>query len=379
METPARTPLSAANLPALLRPLLRGKATGVLRAYRAGITKVVYVSAGRLIFATSTDPDDRLGERLLMKGTITYRALEDSVQAIRAGKRQGTIFVENGAIRSRDLVTGVTEQVQDIVYGLFRWDDGEIEFEAGDLPSREVIVLRMSTGDLILEGVRRIEGWNRIRQAVGPLEQRYALSREATPLLAGLSLQKHELALVAALDGPASVEEICSALRQADYLTCRAILGLWAVGVLDRIPEDLDQPPTAPEKTEPHVERSRGASVSREIELFGELHRFLFDLVSFELRDRAAPFFGRALARAREDIPPLFEGVSIDGTGQLDAVQLRQNIVGHELASYRRGLDHLLEIEQEMARVALGERKAAIIADGILALERQQLDRDASR
>src|SRR5512145_701789 len=128
MASFARTSLRETSLPALLRPLLREKATVVLRAHRGAITKAVYVSEGRLIFATSTDPDDRLGERLLMKGTISFRALEDSVLAIRAGKRQGTIFVENGAIRSRDLVTGVTEQVQDIVYSLFRWDDGEIEF-----------------------------------------------------------------------------------------------------------------------------------------------------------------------------------------------------------------------------------------------------------
>jgi hypothetical protein len=268
----------------------------------------------------------------------------------------------------------VTEQVQDIVYSLFRWDDGEIEFEGGDLPSREVIVLRMSTGDLLLEGVRRIEGWSRIRQGVGPLEQRYALSRDATPLLAGLSLQKHELALVAAFDGPAAVEEICAALRQSDYLTCRALVGLWSVGVLDRVPQDLDQPPPR-EKTEPHAERSPGASIGREVELFNELHCFLFDLVTFELRDRSSAFFLRALTRAREDFPALFDGASIDSSGRVDPVQLRQNVVGHEIAGYLRGLDHLLVIEQDMARGALGERKAAIIADGLLALKQQQLER----
>jgi hypothetical protein len=233
----------------------------------------------------------------------------------------------------------------------------------------------MSTGDLILEGVRRIEGWGRIRQAVGPLEQSYTLSRESTPLLAGLSLQKHELSLVAALDGPATVEEICGALRQTDYLTCRAILGLWAVGVLDRIPQDLDQPKAPAEKTEPHAERSRGASIGQEVELFGELHRFLYDLVSFELRDRTGAFFAKALARAREELPALFEGVTLDSSGRPDPVQLRQNIVGNEVAGYLRGLNHLLEIEQEMARGALGERKAGIIADGLLALEQQQLER----
>jgi hypothetical protein len=71
---------------------------------------------------------------LLRKGLISYRDLEESVRGIRAGRRQGTILVERGAIRSRDLVQGVTEQVQEIVYSLFLWQDGLYEFVEGTSP-----------------------------------------------------------------------------------------------------------------------------------------------------------------------------------------------------------------------------------------------------
>ena len=99
---PLRGFLEEDSLPALLRPLVRAKKTGVAAPHpRDSVTKTVYLSEGRLIFATSTDPDDRLGEMLLRKGLITYRSLEESVQAIKAGKRQGTILVESGAIRSQ--------------------------------------------------------------------------------------------------------------------------------------------------------------------------------------------------------------------------------------------------------------------------------------
>ena len=108
-----RGDLAPGGLPALLRPLVRARKTGVLRCTRDRFAKTVYLSDGRLIFATSTDPDDRLGEMLLRKGLISYRSLEESVRAIKAGKRQGTLLVESGAIRSKDLVEGVTEQVQE--------------------------------------------------------------------------------------------------------------------------------------------------------------------------------------------------------------------------------------------------------------------------
>ena len=169
----------------------------------------MYLSEGRLIFATSTDPDDRLGEMLLRKGLISYRALEESVQAIRAGKRQGTLLVESGAIRSSDLVEGVTEQVQEIIYSLFQWDEGAWEFQEGDLPSREVIVLRMSTADLMMEGVRRVARWTRIRTGVGGLDQRYAPRRGLRRAPGAMTLQKDELNLLATLDGVMTLEEIC--------------------------------------------------------------------------------------------------------------------------------------------------------------------------
>ena len=176
-----RGTLDQVGVPAILRALVRADKTGPLRFTRGRVTKTVYLQGGRLIFATSTDPDDRLGEMLLRKGLIGYRDLEESVKAIRAGKRQGTALVESGSIRSRDLVQGVTEQVQEIVYSLFLWEDGAYEFVEGDLPTREVILLRMPTEDILMEGIRRVERWSRIQAGAGPLEQRYTPSPQSTP------------------------------------------------------------------------------------------------------------------------------------------------------------------------------------------------------
>lgn len=365
--------LGPAGFPALVRALVAAGRTGVLRLTRGGVGKSVYLSEGRLIFATSNDPDDRLGERLLRKGRISYRALEDSVRGLDDGKRQGTLLVENGAIHARDLIDGVREQVQEIVYGLVAWDEGAYEFTEGRLPSREVILLHMSTPDLLLEGTRRVEQWSRIRAGVGPLDQRYAISPFSTAILRAVSLHKEELDLLASLDGVLPVEEICRLSRRPDFLACRTVWGLWAAGILDRVPQDATQA-DAREHTEPHAERMTGASVGREIDGFNALHRFLFELVSYELRDAAAAFFERAFVRVNTEHPSLFEGVAVDGAGELDTIALRRNIVTYEIARYLAGLDRLLEIEADLAREVMGEKKAGIIVDGLVALKQQQLE-----
>jgi len=143
--------------------------------------------------------------------------------------------------------------------------------------------------------------------------------------------------------------------------------------VLDRVPQDAA--PERSDKTEPHAERMRGAAVGREIEGFNELHRFLFELVSYELREKAPDFFERAFSRALHEEPALFEGVSVDAAGELDSFALRRNIVSGEIARYLGGLDRLLAIEAALVRELLGERKAGIINDGLMALKERQLQR----
>src|SRR5262249_34493625 len=241
------------------------------------------------------------------------------------------------------------------------------------LPSREVIVLRMSTADLIMEGVRRIERWTRIRRGVGGLGQQYKLAPDSATTMGDMSLHKDEVDLIATVDGAMKLEEICAAARQSHLKVCRIVWGLWAAGVLLREPEDAV--PGGRDKTEPHAERMRGATVGREIEAFNELHRFLFELVSYELREKAPDFFERAFSRVLVEEAALFEGVSVDAAGELDSFALRRNIVGGEIARYLAGLDRLLAIESELVRDVLGERKAAIINDGLMALKERQLQR----
>ena len=371
-SVPPRGSLDEGDVPAILRALVRADKTGPLRFTRGRITKTVYLEGGRLIFATSTDPDDRLGEMLLRKGLITYRNLEESVQAIRAGKRQGSILVESGSIRSRDLVQGVTEQVQEIVYSLFHWEEGTYEFVEGQLPSREVILLRMSTEDILMEGIRRVQRWSRIQAGAGALDQRYTLSSESPSILEAVTLSKEELSLVAMLDGTPTLEEICASSRQSDFVVCRSVWGLWVTGVLDRVPQDVQDGRRSFEKTEPHVEVP-GASVGREIEGFNARHRFLYETVNRELREGAMAFFEQAFVRVAVEHPGLFDDVAVDGAGELDAIALRRNVVGREIATYLRGLDRLLEVESQLARERLGERKAAILREGLAALREQHL------
>ncbi len=66
------------TMPFLIQQISKTGETGILKVMKSGFEKSVFFQEGRAIFATSTDPEDRLGELLLRKGSVS---LENFIQA----------------------------------------------------------------------------------------------------------------------------------------------------------------------------------------------------------------------------------------------------------------------------------------------------------
>src|SRR5512143_863105 len=148
--------LSQLPLPDLLQHLRVSASTGILSLVSGGARTALYVKDGRVVFASSNLPNDRLGEILLREGKITVEDYESSIKAITKGKRQGKALVEMGALSPKDLWEGVQFQVAEIVYSVFHWDDGQFHFEESSLPEKERITVDLDIRDLILVGIRRV-------------------------------------------------------------------------------------------------------------------------------------------------------------------------------------------------------------------------------
>src|SRR5687767_4550969 len=150
-------------IPEVLQQLRVSRATGILTLVSGGARKALYLSDGRVVFASSNLPNDRLGEILLREGKITVEEYESSIKAITKGKRQGKTLVEMGALSPKDLWEGVQFQVQEIVYSVFGWDEGQFHFEESTLPEKERITVDLDIRDLVLAGIRRVDAGGRLQ------------------------------------------------------------------------------------------------------------------------------------------------------------------------------------------------------------------------
>lgn len=228
--------LAERDFPSLVHGLHQRRSTGMLTLSDAGVVKTVTLQDGRMVFAASSSPDDRLGELLLRRGKITLRQLDTCGKAVGPGKRLGAVLVEAGVLPPRELVKVVVEHTQEIIYGAFLLTEGQYRFQEGP-PSKEVIKLNMSTPDLILEGIRRIDAWSRINRATGGTEARYERAQEYEEVIPQMSLSLEKLGLLTSLHQSRTLGEICEESSLPDFEVCRTLWAFRVVGVVRRIDE----------------------------------------------------------------------------------------------------------------------------------------------
>lgn len=237
MTTPALAPeasLAEHDLPDLVQQLQAEAWTGLLSLHRGAITTSITVQKGRLVFSMSSDPDERLGILLLRRGQVSLRQLVDVGARVTAGKRLGTLLVEQGVLAPKALVRAVTDHSRQIILHAFPWAEGRYKLEAGQRPE-EAITLNIDPPQLILEGIKGIESWKRIDRAVGGLDARYRARREAAPVLHKLELLADERGLADQLAEARSVEHLCSWSKLSSFAVCRLLWALRVVGFAERL------------------------------------------------------------------------------------------------------------------------------------------------
>jgi hypothetical protein len=145
------------SLPELLQTLQAQRAVGILTLHHGREIKSVYLKEGEIVFATSNQESDRLGDILLRIGRISRQEYDCAVKMIQTtGKRQGAILVELGFLNPSELFEGLKVQIKEILFSLFLWDEGEFEFRPGGLP-RQTILLRLDPLQLIPEIIDRLK------------------------------------------------------------------------------------------------------------------------------------------------------------------------------------------------------------------------------
>ena len=349
------------SVPELLRSVLGSGETGVLTFRRGDVTKSVYLHMGRVTYARSSDPDERLGETLLLRGKISIREYIEASKLISPGRRLGTILIELGALEPEDLVGALEHHVKEILLDVFCWRTGEYELVMTEPGADDVVAVNVSTETLILAGIRRIRAWSRVYRGIGGDLEAVPVPTGNTEPLLRLDLTEEEQEILTQVNGRATVEQICQVSYLPNLETCRILWALMVLGVVRR-----GQPGEAAARAEKAAEREEEQDLEGIVEAFNQMLSRVYVFLQGRVGAEVDAFMDEALARVKVQYEMLFYGIDLKQYGRADYDQLLGNVADLPPNERRRlmlaGLNELVASIQLGVKERHGAQEGAVVS-----------------
>jgi hypothetical protein len=301
--------LGEISIPDLLSFFNMFRKSGILCFELAGGSKSLYFQQGEIVSAASTFAREEIGEILFALGKVERDELQRVRKSVRGQMTLGKKLVDQGVVTPKDLWLAARSQVEAIVYNLFTEQAGGYYFQTRSLDHEQVVRLSMSTQNLIMEGLRRLDE--------KALFMRRIISLEYFPLPTGKlapELDQSAARLLSFAQGQLNVSELFrkAGLREFDGL--RVLHALLEKGLLS-----MEDAPTA--------------DISGDLGEILTIYNSLFKTIHLRMTI-PCPNFSQEVSRFLLDLPQpysfVLREVELQADGSLDGHRVVANLAGLE-------------------------------------------------
>jgi Domain of unknown function (DUF4388) len=240
----------------------RGYKTGGLHLTHEQETALLFFEKGKLVMAVRR-PEDQQAELLVRLGIVNEAQLALARQSMAARGNGATItqVILDESLAQKDQFQGQIQSfTEEQVYGLFGWPEGEFRFEQNQRPEPEApsIPTPISVDHLIMEGVRRIDEWGRIKDRIPSTDMVVRFLEQPGEKAKGVKLAAEEWRVFARINGRDTLAEIAQKTNLSDFDTCRIVYGFLTAGLADvqKKPKPMPLRPGSAAPEPPRVKRS---------------------------------------------------------------------------------------------------------------------------
>jgi CheY-like chemotaxis protein len=230
--------IKESTVPRLLNAYYEARHHGELKLKQAQVLKVVYFEAGKPVYAASNLAHERFARFCARRGVLS----DSDLQAVAAlskegGVRTGDAMMRLGLIDAEKRRVLVEEQVKEIIWSTFAWSTGGYGFSPMRLQRAGLVKLSIFPGDLILEGVLKLETLVALRQKM-PRTRRLFPRADPPYALHELKLAGPQAMLLAYADGTKTVEDLITLTDLSERETLATLRGLELMGILEERREE---------------------------------------------------------------------------------------------------------------------------------------------
>ncbi len=312
--------------------------TGILYFDLPDGAREVYFQEGEIIYAVSARFEEDIGEILCELGKLERSVLSSLRGEVDDTTTLSQLLVRRNIVAARDLWLATRHQVETIVYNLFACTDGGCYFVARELDNEEIVRLSMSTQNLIMEGLRRVDE----RQ----LYLRKFRSMDAVLEYSGKSpagLDEEEKRLISMLYSvPATVAQMVARSGMSEFDALRVLYQL-----ADKKMLEISQPEEEP--------------LDGEFAAIFEIYNGVLTLLCQCVSEKSSAFIPDVNCFMRDVPYPLLyvmRGIKLEKDGSIDGRKIVKNLSGLEKKEQKKllveALNELVYMECSLARRVLG-------------------------
>ena len=352
--------LKSVSFPDVLQLLTLSKKTGTLILRRDNVEKRVYLKNGAIIYADSNLLEDKFDNLLLSTGIVTLEELNKArkIQEL-TGKDLASTLVYLNLVTKEKIAELSRKYVENIVFSLFSWEDGEFIFEEEQLPDTDVIVSSLNTMNILMEGTRRIDEWTRLRNAL-PIDT--AILQVASDVLAQLKevkLSPVETLVLSLVDGERCVAEMREKSSLDQLTFAKALYNLISAGIVRQV--GVKEKVIKPEEEQRHI-----------LEITTAIYNLAFDLVLESIKKKMGKTGQKVVMNTYKKLKDKYEvlkflvprddgGFDFSNFAEL-CLQLPQETRMHEVSM---GLSALLEELLKAIRGTIGFKQEQALVNQI--------------
>lgn len=226
--------------------LASGLQTGALSVMTGDVERAIYLLRGDVVWASSTAPEDQVGEFLVRRGKITRNQLAMVTQA--SPKRVGRACVERGFVAAHELWKLVQDELREIFDKLLSTERGLWSFARVSEAALSESQVTMPTQGLLMDAVRKLDEMRLYREVIrssAAVVRRIDVPMDAkggpAARLGKMEPGERDLAMLlyAALPATASIQDLMHLLGKGEYEITRLVYHLSRAKLVEVTSEDV--------------------------------------------------------------------------------------------------------------------------------------------
>jgi hypothetical protein len=238
-----RGDLRQTALPEMLAVIHQMRVSGVVEAVSGEFSKRIFLESGYVVHASSSDLADSLGGFLKRSGRLTDGQFQSAMAKRSESKRRlGEVLIEQGVLSPANVYEAIREHVENIIWSLFSWEEGQVTFRLGDPDLTGAVRIQIPVRQVILQGIKRASNAKSLVQRMGGRDAMFEPHFRFEDLIE-VALVDEEYVLLAQVDGQKTLYDLCTKGPLAAADNARLLYAFSVLGLIRRSAE-ADRHPT---------------------------------------------------------------------------------------------------------------------------------------